>query len=126
MKVAVGHGVDFYNKGWKEDVHAKTIHTNEATTALTLMGPKTVKGVAQVRYVKTVPDEDFLSIEGDDGRAMAKDWSKGIVAHPNSSSRDRMVRNERRFIREHVVRGAGVCNQQGGLVGVSGMGYDIL
>ena len=107
-------------------MHTKTVHSNEATTALALMGPKTVKGVAQVRYVKTVPDEDFLSIEGYDGRAVAKDWSKGIVAHPNLSSRDRMVRDERQFIREHVVSSACVCNQQGGLVEVSGLVYDIL
>ena len=85
-KVAIGLGVDFYDKGWEEDVHAKTIHANETTTALALMGPQTVKRVAKVRYVKTISDEEFLAIEGDDGRAMAKDWSKQIVAHPNPSS----------------------------------------
>ena len=125
-KVAVGHCVDFYDKGWKEDVHTRTVHTNEATTTLALMGPKTVEGVAQVRYVKTVPDENFLSIERDDGRAVAKDWSKGVVAHPNLLSRDRMVRDERRFIREHMVRGAGVGNQQGGLIEETGLMFDVL
>ncbi len=64
--MAVGHGVDFYDKGWKEDMHTKTVHTNEATSALALMGLKTVERVAEIWYVKTVPDEDFLSIEGDD------------------------------------------------------------
>ena len=107
-------------------MHTKTVHSNEATTALALMGRKTVEGVAEVRYVKTVSDEDFLSIEGDDGRTMAKDWSKGVVAHTNPSSGDRMVRDERRFIWDHVVSGTSVGNQQGGLVEVSGMGYDIL
>ena len=47
-------------------MHTKTVHTNEATSALALMGSKTVERVAEIRYVKTVPDEDFLSIEGDD------------------------------------------------------------
>ena len=107
-------------------MHTKTIHTNEATTALALMGPKTVEGIAEVRYVKTVSDEDFLSIEGDDGRAVAKDWSEGVVAHPNSSSGDRMVRDERRFIWEHVVSGTCVGNQQGGLVEESGLMCDVL
>ena len=94
-KVAVGCSVDFYDKGRKEDVHSKTIHTNETTAALTLMGPEAVERVAQVWYVEAVSDEDFLPIEGDDGRAVAKDWSKRIVAHSNPSPRYRMVRDER-------------------------------
>ncbi len=76
--------------------------------------------------MKAILDEDFLSIEGDDGRAMAKDWSKGVVAHPNSSSRDRMVRDESQFVREHVVSGACVGNQQGGLVRKTGLMLDVL
>ena len=111
-KVAVGCRVDFYDKGRKEDVHSKTIHTNETTTALTLMGPKAVERVAQVWYVEAVSDEDFLPIEGDDGRAVAKDWSKRIVAHSNPSPRDRMVRDECRLIREHVIGGSCVRNQK--------------
>ena len=107
-------------------MHTKTVHTNEATTALALMGPKTVEGVAEVQYVKTVPDENFLSIKGDDGQAVAKDWSKGLVAHPNLSSRDRMVRDERQFIREPVISGACVGNQQGGLVEETGLMFDVL
>ena len=62
--------------------------------------------------MKAIPDEDFLSIEGDDGQAVAKDWSKQIVAHPNPSSQDGMVRDERRIIREHMLGGACVRNNQ--------------
>jgi len=57
---------------------------------------------------------------------MAKDWSKGVVAHPNSLSRDRMVRDESQFVREHVVSGACVGNQQGGLVEELGLMFDVL
>ena len=107
-------------------MHAKTVHSNETTTALALMGPKTVEGVAEVRYVKTVSDENFLSIEGNDGRTVAKDWSERVVAHTNSSSGDRMVRDERRFIWDHVVSGTSVGNQQGGLVEGSGLMFEVL
>jgi transcription elongation GreA/GreB family factor len=54
--VSVGHGVDFYDEGWKEDMHTQTVHPDEATTALALMSLKTVEGVTEVWYVKTVPD----------------------------------------------------------------------
>ena len=89
-------------------MHTQTVHPDEATTALALMSTKTLEGVTVVRYVKTVPDENFLFIERDDGQAVAKYWSKGVVAHPNLSSRDKMVRDERQFIREHMVSGAGI------------------
>jgi len=49
MKVAVGRSVDFHDKGGKENMHAKTVHADEATTSLTLMSSKAVKRVAQVR-----------------------------------------------------------------------------
>ena len=45
-KVAVGGRVNLYDKGRKEDMHAKTVHSNETTSPLALVGPEAVKGVA--------------------------------------------------------------------------------
>ena len=45
-KVAIGGRVNLYNKGRKEDMHAKTVHSNETTSPLALVGPEAVKGVA--------------------------------------------------------------------------------
>ncbi len=100
------HRVHLHDKVRKEDVHAKTVHANETTTPLALMGPKTVQRVLQVRYVEAIPDDDLLAIEGDDGCAVAKYGGKRIVAHLNTLAQNRMVGNERRLIREHVVGGS--------------------
>ena len=100
------HRVHLHDKVRKEDVHAKTVHANETTTPLALMGPKTVQRVLQVRYVEAIPDEGLLAIEGDDGCAVAKDGGKRIVTHPNTPTQNRMVEKERQLIWEHVVSGS--------------------
>ena len=87
-------------------MHAKTVHANETTILLTLMSPKTVERVTEVRDVEAIPDEDLLAIEGDDGCTVAKDGGKRVVTHSNTLARNRMVGNERRLIREHVVGGS--------------------
>ncbi len=78
---------------------------------LMLMSPKTVERVTDVRDVEAIPDEDLLAIEGDDGRAVAKDRGKRVVTHPNTLAQDRMVGNERRLIWEHVVGSPGVSDK---------------
>ena len=72
--------------------------------------------------MEAIPDEDLLAIEGDDGRAVAKDGGKRVVTHPNTPARDRMVGNERRLIREHVVGSPGVSNKEGSLNDVTWQG----
>ncbi len=86
-------------------MHVETVHANETTTPLALMGSKTVQRVSQVGYMEAIPDEDLLAIEGDDGCTVAKDGGKRVVTHSNTLARNRMVGNERRLIREHVVGG---------------------
>ena len=110
-KVAIGGRVDLYDKGRKEDMHAKTVHANETTTPLALMSLKTVQRVTEVWDMEAIPDEDRLAIEGDDSCTVTKDGGKRIVTHPNTPAQNRMVGNERRLIREHVVGGSGVSNK---------------
>ncbi len=105
-KVAIRCRVHLHDKVRKEDVHAKTVHANETTTPLALMGPKTAQRVSQVGYMEAITDEDLLAIEGDDGCTLAKNGGKRIVTHPNTPARNRMVGNERRLILEHVVGGS--------------------
>jgi hypothetical protein len=46
VEVAIGRGVNFHDKCWEEDMHAKAVHTDEASSPLPLMRPKAVKGIA--------------------------------------------------------------------------------
>ena len=110
-KVTIRCRVHLHDEVRKEDMHAKTVHANETTTPLTLMSPKTVERITEVRDVEAIPDEDLLAIEGDDGRAVAKVGGKRVVTHPNTPAQDRMVGNERQLIREHVVGTSGVSNK---------------
>ncbi len=46
-EVAVCGSVDFGNERGEEDIHAQTLHADEAASKLTLMGTETVEGVAK-------------------------------------------------------------------------------
>ncbi len=80
-KVAIGCRIHFKDECEKEEVKSKAKHTNESTSALSLMGAQAVQRIPKVQYVEAIPDEDFLAIQRDDGGAIPKDWSKRIVAH---------------------------------------------
>jgi hypothetical protein len=86
-KVAIRCHVHLHDKVRTEDVHAKTVHANEATTPLKMMSPKTVQRVTEVWDVEAIPDEDLLTIEGDDGCTLAKDGGKRFVTHPNTPAK---------------------------------------
>jgi hypothetical protein len=71
--MAVGGGVDFNDELWEEDVHSQALHSDKATSMLTLMGAETVEGVSKGRDMEALPNQDAFSIDVNDGRAGAKD-----------------------------------------------------
>ncbi len=75
-KVTVRGDVDLNNKGWEEDMHAEAVHPDMAASALTLMCPQAVEGVAKIRHVETIRNKDFLVVERDDGRSLSRDQCK--------------------------------------------------
>ncbi len=101
--MAIGGCVHLEKEGWEEDIHSQSKHPNESTTLLTLVSSKAVQGVAEVRNMEAMVNQDLLAIEGDDGRAMTKDWCERIIAHANSTSQDGIVGDKGRFVRDHVV-----------------------
>jgi hypothetical protein len=54
--MAVCGSVDVEDEGGKEDMEAKTIHSDMTASPLLLMGPETVKRVTEIRNMKAVPN----------------------------------------------------------------------
>ena len=61
--------------------------------------------------METIADEDLLAVKGYDGGAVAEDGSKRVVTHSDAPTRDRVVRDERGFVRKHVIGGSGVGDE---------------
>jgi hypothetical protein len=76
VKVAVGCRVHFDDERRKEHVETQAVHSNEATSTLALMGAEAVQGISKVRDMETVPDQNLLPIERDDGGIIPTDWGK--------------------------------------------------
>ncbi len=72
-EVAVCGHVDFDDERGEEDIHAQTLHADEAASKLTLMGAETVEGVANCRDVEALSNQDAFAIHGNDSRAGAED-----------------------------------------------------
>jgi hypothetical protein len=62
-QVAVCCCMDFQNECGKEDMHAQTIHANEATALLLPMSAETVQRVPEIRDVKAILNENLLAVE---------------------------------------------------------------
>jgi hypothetical protein len=54
----------------------QTIHSNEATSALALMGVEAVQGISKVGNMETIPDQNLLPIQRDDGGTIPVNWGK--------------------------------------------------
>jgi hypothetical protein len=54
----------------------KAIHSNEATSALALMGMEAVREISKVRNMETIPDQNLLPIQRDDGGIIPANWGK--------------------------------------------------
>jgi hypothetical protein len=76
VKVAVGCCVHFDDERRKEHVETQAIHSNEATSALALMGAEAVQGISKVKNMETISDHNLPPIQGDDGGTIPTDWGK--------------------------------------------------
>jgi hypothetical protein len=76
VKVAVDCHVHFDYERRKEHMEIQAIHSNEATSTLALMGAEAVQGVSKVGDMETIPDQNLLPIQRDDGRTIPMDWGK--------------------------------------------------
>jgi hypothetical protein len=76
VKVAVGCRVHFDDEHRKEHVETQAAHSNEATSALALMGAEAVQGISKVGNMETTPDQNLLPIQRDDGSTIPVDWGK--------------------------------------------------
>ncbi len=72
--MAIGCRVHFDDERWKEHIETQAIHSNEATSALTLMGAEAVQGISKVRNMETIPDQNLLPVQRDDGGNIPMDW----------------------------------------------------
>ncbi len=78
------------------------------------MGAEAVKRVAEGRDVEAVANENAPSIDGNDSRSGSQNGSERIVAHADTAPSDGSVGYERAFLREHMVGGTGVCDDEAG------------
>ena len=76
VKMAVGCHVHFDDERRKEDVETQAVPSNEATSMLALMGAKAVQGISKVGNMETIPDQNLLLIQRDDGSTIPADWGK--------------------------------------------------
>jgi hypothetical protein len=74
--MAVGCHVHFDDERRKEDVETQAVHSNEATSTLVLMGAEAVQGISKVGDMETIPDQNLLPIQRDDGGTIPADWGK--------------------------------------------------
>jgi hypothetical protein len=86
--VAVGGGVHLDDERREEDKHPKTLHSDETTAVLALVGAETVERIAESQNVEAVAYEDSFSIDGDDRGAGAQDGGKRVVAHTYAAPGD--------------------------------------
>ena len=74
--MAISCRVHFDDEHWKEHVESQAVHSNRATSDLTLMGMEAVQGISKVRNIETIPDQNLLPIQRDDGGTIPTDWGK--------------------------------------------------
>jgi hypothetical protein len=58
--------------------------------------------------MEDIPDENAFSVEAEDGSAMTKNRDVRIVSHADVEAQNGLVGDERRLVRDHVIRGPGV------------------
>ena len=110
--MAVGRHIHTKNDTREVHMHPRIKTPDEAAAALTEVSTEAVERHTEGRDVKDIPDEKALTVQRDDGRAPAKNWSIRVVSHPNAKVADRLVRYEGRPIREHMVRGPSIRHNE--------------
>jgi hypothetical protein len=115
LKMTISGGIHFKNKVREVHKHSMPVKANETTTTLSLMGPKTIERISEVGDMKAVPNQNLLTIQGDDSRSFPQHRSKGRVAHPNPEIMDLPVRDKGAAIGNHMICSTRVCNKERGL-----------
>ena len=106
-----GH-IDTENHTREVNVHTRVKAPHKAATTLMKVCTKAVERNPKGRDVKDITDQKTLTIQGDNGRAPPKDGSIRVVAHPNPKRANRLVRDESRTVREHMVSCTRVRNDE--------------
>ena len=76
VKMAVDCCVNFDDEHKKEHVETQAVHSNEATSTQTLMSVEAVQRITKVGNMETIPDQNLLPIQKDDGSTIPTDWGK--------------------------------------------------
>ncbi len=106
-----GH-VDTENHTREVNVHTRVKAPHKAATTLTKVCAKAVERNPKGRDVKDITDQKTFTIQGDNGRAPPEDGSIRVVPHPNPKRSNRLVRDERRTVRKHMVSGTRVRHDE--------------
>jgi hypothetical protein len=69
------------HKGQEADEHPHDICAIESTATLGEVRSQAVKWHHETRDVEGIPDEDMLTIEGDNSGATTQNRKEGIIAH---------------------------------------------
>jgi hypothetical protein len=98
VKVTVSCCVHFDDEHKKEHVETQAVHSNEATSVLALMVAEAAQGISTVGDMETIPDQNFLPIQWDDGETIPMDWSKWVIAHADLPTNDWVVWDKYWFV----------------------------
>jgi hypothetical protein len=110
--VAIGACVDWQDECLKVNQHSSLKSANETASALLEMSAKTVKWHRKTGNVKGIADKNALSVEGEDGSAVSKDWNVWVITHAHLQIFNGLVRDEGWLVRSHVICGASVSNDK--------------
>ena len=83
QQVAVGRHIHTENNTQEVNMHPHIETPNKAAATLTEVSTEAVERHTECGDVQNIPDEEVLTVQGDNGRAPAKDGSVRVVAHPN-------------------------------------------
>jgi hypothetical protein len=89
--VTVRRRVHCEHKGWEEEEHPCGICAIESTATLGEVHFQAVERHHETRDVVGVPDEDMLTVEGDNSSTTTQNQKEGIIAHVHLEVGDQFV-----------------------------------
>ena len=97
-ELTVGRSVNGEDEGRETNKQTSLLRAIESATTLVEMCAQTVEGHNKPRDVEGVPDENTLTIEGNNSRPATQDRDERVIADANLKIGDGLVRNEGRLI----------------------------
>ena len=89
--MTVRRRVQCEHKGWEADKHPCGICAIKSTATLAEMRLQAVERHHKIRDVKGIPDEDTLTIKGDNSVTMTQNRKGGIIAYVHLEVGDQFV-----------------------------------